>query len=170
MQLGASRDHIAHGLVIPGDLRLRLARRSVPPQPHPTPTPVARYSLSHRAARRVRAVDLGDRLVTHGAIEPAAGRPHKKRRGTAAGAPRRYVRARSAPWEPAHGYRPEGSASTPPPAGAAPTPRYQLCTLRAEPSAACGRSTIRRFKQVRPGQPRLRSNRQPTSRSASAAA
>src|SRR5882757_9900452 len=85
VQLGASRDHIAHRLVIPCDLRHRRTRRPVAPQPHPHADPRRQVHLAQRAVRRVRAVDLDDCLVAHGAIEPATGCPHKKRRGTAAG-------------------------------------------------------------------------------------
>jgi len=93
VQLGASRDHIAHRLVIPCDLRHRRTRRPVAPQPHPHADPRRQVHLAQRAVRRVRAVDLDDCLVAHGAIEPAAGCPHKKRtRDRRRPAPRRCAR------------------------------------------------------------------------------
>ena len=85
VQLGFPRDHITHGLVIPCRLRLPLAWRSVPPQPHPDADTGRQVRLSHRAARRVCAVNLGDRLVTHEAIQlvipPAHKQPENDRAG-----------------------------------------------------------------------------------------
>jgi hypothetical protein len=56
-------------------------------------------------------------------LNPPRAARTRKDEGPRRPAPRRCARARSARWEPAHGHRPEGSVSTPPPAGAAPTAR-----------------------------------------------